>query len=108
MRSRIRRELDARARAPPATRGDAAAPTSCWRAARATERAWVMTIHAFCRRLLATHPLAAGLDPRFRVLDAAEAARLRDRAFDEALDGLLAAGDARRRRAPRPRTSPGG
>ena len=29
-----------------------------------------MTIHAFCRRLLATHPLAAGLDPAFRVLDA--------------------------------------
>ena len=53
-----------------------------------------MTIHAFCRRLLATHPLAAGLDPRFRVLDAAEAARLRDRAVNEALDGLLAADDA--------------
>ncbi len=54
-----------------------------------------MTIHAFCRRLLAAHPLAAGLDPRFRVLDAAEATRLRDRAADAALDGLLAAGDER-------------
>ena len=28
------------------------------------------TIHGFCRRLLAAHPVAAGLDPRFRVLDA--------------------------------------
>ena len=53
-----------------------------------------MTIHAFCRRLLAAHPLAAGLDPRFRVLDAAEATRLADRAANEALDELLAAGDA--------------
>ena len=35
-----------------------------------------MTIHAFCRRLLATHPLAAGLDPAFRVLDAGQAGRL--------------------------------
>ena len=41
-----------------------------------------MTIHAFCRRLLAAHPLAAGLDPGFRVLDAAEAGRLADRAGD--------------------------
>ena len=53
--------------------------------ARATDRAWVMTIHAFCRRLLAAQPLAAGLDPRFRVLDEAEAGRLRQRAVDDAL-----------------------
>ena len=33
----------------------------------------VTTIHGFCRRLLATHPVAAGLDPRFRVLDEDEA-----------------------------------
>ena len=35
--------------------------------------AWVMTIHGFCNRLLAAHPVAAGIDPRFRVLDAPEA-----------------------------------
>ena len=58
-----------------------------------------MTIHAFCRRLLAAHPLAAGLDPSFRVLDANQAARLRDRAFREALEGLLAAGDEQVARA---------
>jgi ATP-dependent helicase/nuclease subunit A len=31
--------------------------------------AWVTTIHGFCNRLLAAHPVAAGIDPRFRVLD---------------------------------------
>ncbi len=35
--------------------------------------AWVTTIHGFCNRLLAGHPVAAGIDPGFRVLDAPEA-----------------------------------
>ena len=52
-----------------------------------------MTIHAFCRRLLAAHPLAAGLDPRFRVLDEAEAARLRGRAMPSALDDAAKGAD---------------
>jgi ATP-dependent helicase/nuclease subunit A len=90
MRARIRRELVALSRAAV----DPQRADELRRAARATERAWVMTMHAFCRRLLGAHPLAAGLDPRFRVLDAAEAARLSDRAANEALDELLAAGDA--------------
>ena len=90
MRARIRRELVDRSRAA----GDPVRADELRGAARSTERAWVMTIHAFCRRLLAAHPLAAGLDPRFRVLDAAEATRLADRAANEALDELLAAGDA--------------
>jgi ATP-dependent exoDNAse (exonuclease V) beta subunit len=92
MRGRVRRELTRRSHLVRAA-GDRHGADALRAAARATERAWVMTIHAFCRRLLATHPLAAGLDPRFRVLDAAEAARLRDRAITEAIDGLLAAGD---------------
>ena len=33
------------------------------------------TIHGFCNRLLAAHPVAAGIDPGFRVLDAPEAER---------------------------------
>ncbi|MDX6581088.1 MAG: hypothetical protein QOI10_272 [Solirubrobacterales bacterium] len=93
MRSRIRRELVARSRSVREA-GDGARADELLHAARATERAWVMTIHAFCRRLLAAHPLAAGLDPRFRVLDAPESRRLADRAANEALDELLAAGDA--------------
>ncbi len=92
MRARVRRELLARAR-DAGTRGDDLRADRLRTAARASERGWVMTIHAFCRRLLASHPLAAGLDPRFRVLDAAEANRLCDRAVNDALDELLAEGD---------------
>ena len=29
----------------------------------------ITTIHGFCRRLLAAHPVAAGIDPRFGGLD---------------------------------------
>ena len=92
MRTRIRRELMRRSRAL-REEGDTERADELLRAARASERAWVMTIHAFCRRLLASHPLAAGLDPAFRVLDASEAARLRARAADAALNDLLAAGE---------------
>ena len=53
--------------------------------------AWVMTIHGFCNRLLAGHPVAAGIDPGFRVLDAPESARAAREAFDEALNDFLAA-----------------
>jgi ATP-dependent helicase/nuclease subunit A len=92
MRTRIRRELVTRSHTARAA-GDAPTADRLLTAARATERAWVMTIHAFCRRLLGAHPLAAGLDPRFRVLDAGEAARLADRAANDALDRLLESGD---------------
>jgi ATP-dependent helicase/nuclease subunit A len=37
--------------------------------ARSAEGAWISTIHGFCSRLLRTHPLAAGIDPEYRVLD---------------------------------------
>src|SRR5690606_24533684 len=36
----------------------------------------VQTIHAFCERLLRRFPVEAGLDPGFRVLEGADAARL--------------------------------
>jgi ATP-dependent helicase/nuclease subunit A len=55
--------------------------------------AWVTTIHGFCSRLLAAHPVAIGIDPRFRVLDAPEAERAAGEAFDEALEEFLAGGD---------------
>ena len=50
--------------------------------ARAAEGAWVGTIHGFCARVLRAHPLAAGLDPRFAVLDEPAAQRLREAAWD--------------------------
>ena len=54
--------------------------------------AWVTTIHGFCNRLLAAHPVSAGIDPGFRVLDAPESARAAREAFDEALPKFLAGG----------------
>jgi ATP-dependent helicase/nuclease subunit A len=57
-------------------------------AARATEGAFISTIHGFCARLLRAHALAAGLDPAFVVLDAPDAERLADQAFEESLEEL--------------------
>jgi ATP-dependent exoDNAse (exonuclease V) beta subunit len=57
--------------------------------ARDTESAYVSTIHGFCARLLAAHPLAAGLDPGFSVLEEGLAARLRRDAFREALSEFV-------------------
>ena len=53
--------------------------------AREAQSAEISTIHAFCARLLRGHALLAGLDPRFRVLDEEEQARLEGRAFAAAL-----------------------
>ena len=52
--------------------------------------AWITTIHGFCNRLLARHPVAIGADPRFRVLDAPETERAAREAFDRALEDFLA------------------
>jgi ATP-dependent helicase/nuclease subunit A len=57
-------------------------------AARATEGAFISTIHGFCARALRAHALAAGLDPRFEVLDADRAGLLAAAAFESALEGL--------------------
>ncbi len=57
---------------------------------------WVTTIHGFCNRLLSAHPVAVGIDPRFRVLDAPEAERAAVEAFDQALEAFLAEGDRAR------------
>ncbi|MFN8162731.1 MAG: UvrD-helicase domain-containing protein [Solirubrobacterales bacterium] len=58
--------------------------------------AWVTTIHGFCNRVLAAHPVAAGIDPGFRVLDAPESARAAREAFDDALAEFLAGGEPER------------
>ncbi|MGI8595512.1 MAG: UvrD-helicase domain-containing protein, partial [Solirubrobacteraceae bacterium] len=57
--------------------------------ARAAEAAQISTIHAFCARVLRGHALAAGLDPRFRILDGPEAQRVAIEAFEVALAGWL-------------------
>ena len=60
---------------------------------RTLEGDWISTIHGFCRRLLSSHPAAAGIDPRFRVIDQAEADRLANRSFTDAVRELSADDD---------------
>ena len=69
--------------------------------ARAVDAGWIGTIHGFCARILRARPLAAGLDPRFDVLDEPAAERLAgeayERAFEEWARERGRAGDRRRR-----------
>jgi ATP-dependent helicase/nuclease subunit A len=75
LRMRIRRELRERGRHD---------------LARELDGAWIATIHGFCARLLRAYPFEAGLDPRFRELDGAQASVLAGEAFAEALDEFCA------------------
>jgi ATP-dependent helicase/nuclease subunit A len=59
--------------------------------ARATEGAFISTIHGFCARVLRAHALLAGIDPSFVVLDEAQSRRLARAAFDAALEELAVA-----------------
>jgi ATP-dependent helicase/nuclease subunit A len=83
LRARIRRELLDRGRAD---------------LARQLDGAWISTIHGFCHRLLKAYPFAAGLDPRFRVLDDSQARVLRGEAFETALTEFCANDDPERLR----------
>ncbi|HEY5195173.1 MAG TPA: UvrD-helicase domain-containing protein [Solirubrobacteraceae bacterium] len=58
-------------------------------AARETEAANVCTFHGFCARLLRIHPIQAGVEPGFEVLEEGIATRLRILAFSDALAGFL-------------------
>src|SRR6266567_3942322 len=66
--------------------------------ARALDGAWISTIHGFCNRLLRSHPFAAGVDPRFRVLDESQGRVLRGEAFAAALTAFCATDDPARLR----------
>ncbi len=59
-------------------------------AARETEAANVCTFHSFCARLLRIHPLQAGVEPGFEILEEGIATRLRTLAFSDALGDFLA------------------
>src|SRR5580658_7237366 len=56
---------------------------------RDLESAWVSTIHGFCARLLKENAIAAGIDPRFTVLDARESEDLQFACLSAALDELV-------------------
>jgi ATP-dependent helicase/nuclease subunit A len=66
--------------------------------ARVLDGAWISTIHGFCHRLLRSHPFAAGVDPRFRVLDESQGRVLRGEAFEAALTAFCANDDPDRLR----------
>jgi ATP-dependent helicase/nuclease subunit A len=66
--------------------------------ARALDGAWISTIHGFCHRLLRSHPFAAGVDPRFRVLDESQGRVLRSEAFASALEAFCGEEDPERLR----------
>ena len=83
LRSRIRADLTARGRP---------------ELARALDGAWISTIHGFCLRLLRSHPFAAGVDPRFRVVDESQGRVLRGEAFERALAEFCAGDDPARLR----------
>src|SRR5881394_1482311 len=83
LRARIRRELLERGRAD---------------LARDLDAAWISTIHGFCHRLLKAHPFAAGIDPRFRVVDDSQGRVLRGEAFEAALTEFCTQDDPARLR----------
>jgi ATP-dependent exoDNAse (exonuclease V) beta subunit len=58
-------------------------------AARDAEAANVSTFHGFCARLLRNHPLQAGVEPGFRILEETFADRLRMFAFSDALASFV-------------------
>ncbi len=59
--------------------------------ARASEGAFISTIHGFCARVLRSQALTAGIDPEFVVLDEPDARGLALAAFQDALAELAAA-----------------
>jgi ATP-dependent exoDNAse (exonuclease V) beta subunit len=62
--------------------------------ARATEGAWISTIHGFCARVLRASALAAGIDPAFAVLDEADTTTMAELAFERALEEATDDADA--------------
>ena len=61
--------------------------------ARELDMGWISTIHGFCRRVLSQYTVAAGVDPRFRVLDDAQSRVIQGEAFTAALDAFCADDD---------------
>lgn len=81
MRTRIRSEVEKAARQ--------AGPASHWQdRRRELDRLQVSTIHSLCARILRASAIAAGLDPRFEVLDEHQAGLLKEDALRQALAEL--------------------
>ena len=83
MRAKLSRQLGERA---------AAGDGRCQEQLLKLDQANISTLHAFCADFLRINFESAGVDPAFRILDDAMAARLRDEALDAALEEAYAAG----------------
>jgi ATP-dependent exoDNAse (exonuclease V) beta subunit len=88
LRDRVRRQLEARL--DQARRaGDAAVADRCRRALDELDGAAIGTLHSFAQRLLAEHPIEAGLPPRVDVLDEVASAVAFDDRWASFVDDLL-------------------
>ncbi len=56
---------------------------------RELELAWISTIHGFCARFLRENAIAAGIDPKFSVLDARQSDDLQFECLNTAFDELV-------------------
>ncbi|GMU39409.1 MAG: ATP-dependent DNA helicase [Chloroflexota bacterium] len=90
LRDRVRDALERLVAMPDA---DAAERERCEAALADLDGAALETIHAFCRRLLAAHPLEAGLPPAFDVMDATEGEALFAEQWDGWFEGTLTRAD---------------
>jgi len=52
---------------------------------RRISQAYISTIHSFCARVLREHPIEAGIDPHFEILDAPRSAALQKKALEQFL-----------------------
>ncbi len=85
MRDRIRKTCHQRLRECPDSQAD------YWlELIRDLDSARISTIHSFCASLLRAHAVEAGIDPRFRVLDGAQAGTLLFELTDDVLRDRLA------------------
>ena len=86
LRDRLRRQLEERAEA-----GGHSEPVARYqRALGQLDGAAVETLHAFAQRLLAEHPIEAGLPPRLEVLDEVSSGASFEERWRSFLDALLA------------------
>jgi len=87
MKLRVRQELERRR----ASELDPAVRIRLAAAARALDRAFIGTIHAFCAQLLRRRPVEAGVDPVFQELAQPDAMRVFGRVFERWIAQRLAA-----------------
>ncbi len=81
MRTRLRTAIEDKARDNP--------KAAYWQAHRLNlDRLQVSTIHSLCARILRENSIAAGIDPRFQVLDEQEADLLKEQAVQETFKTL--------------------